>query len=282
MVSSTSCQSSNSRRLRLAVPVLAVVLASGCASVPNPTPSDPWESYNRSMFQFNETVDGALFKPIAHGYEAVTPKPVRTCIDNIFNNVGDLFSSLHSFMQGRGHDGVNSFGRVLFNSTMGLGGCIDVASMKGVPRIPNDMGVTLGVWGFGNGPYVVLPFLGASTLRDGIGTGISFAAELSTNSAILALDNVPVRNSLVALNVVDLRASLLYADDMVDRIALDRYSFIRDAYLQRREAMVKGQLRGVSASEGALPDYEEDDTLPDYEDDEDTAPATGTPRNPNP
>ncbi len=255
-------------------------LASGCASVPNPTPDDPWESYNRGMFQFNETVDGVFLKPIARGYEAVTPTPVRTCINNMFNNVGDVFSSLHSFLQGRGHDGVNSFGRVLMNSTLGLGGCLDLASKKGVPRIPNDLGVTLGVWGFGSGPYVVLPFLGSSSLRDGIGSGVALAAELSTSGAIFAIDDVRVRNSIAALYAVDLRASLLYADDMVDRIALDRYSFIRDAYLQRREAMVKGTLRGVSASEGALPSYEDND-LPDYEDDEDdAAPTAGAPANP--
>lgn len=268
MASSVSCQSPASRRLRVALPLLALALASGCASVPAPTPSDPWESYNRSMFQFNETVDKAVLKPIAQGYETVTPQPARTCISNIFNNVGDVFSALHSFLQGRGHDGVNSIGRVLLNSTLGLGGCLDLASKKGVKRIPNDLGVTLGVWGFGSGPYVVLPFLGASSLRDGVGTGVALAAELSTSGAIFAIDNIPVRNSIAGLYTVDLRASLLHADDMVDRIALDRYSFIRDAYMQRREAMVKGQLGGQPQN---------GDELPNYEDDDDDAAATQAP-----
>jgi len=237
---------------------LAALLA-GCASVPNPTPGDPLESYNRSMFQVNEAVDRAVFKPIAKGYRAVTPSPVRTCISNIFSNVGDLFSSLHSFLQGRGHDGVNSFGRVLLNSTLGLGGCLDLASKKGVPRIPNDLGTTLGVWGVGNGPYIVLPLLGSSTLRDGAGMGVSAWTNTTTNAALFThVDNVPVRNSIFALGTVDLRAGLMDADDMVNRIALDRYSFIRDAYLQRRAAMVQGQIgRSTPTHDEVLPDYED-------------------------
>ena len=285
---------SNTPRLSTRLSLMASTVAlsafvAGCANVPNPNPQDPWESYNRSMTKFNDAVDGALFKPIATGYRQITPEPARTCIHNIFANMADLWSSVNSFLQGRGHDGINSFGRVLFNSTMGLGGCIDVASMNGTPRIPNDMGTTLGVWGFGSGPYVVLPFLGASTVRDGIGTGIATAASLNTGSLLFHIDDVPLRNSLVALNTIDLRASLLYADDMVNRIALDRYSFIRDAYLQRRKAMIEGTLRGVSASEatapaqqtGTLPNYEDED-LPNYEDDEDVdqAPAAGAPAAP--
>jgi len=245
---------------KLAGALALTLLATGCASVPNPTPGDPLESYNRSMFTINEAVDKAIFKPLAKGYQAVTPGPVRSCISNIFSNVGDLFSSLHSFLQGRAHDGVNSFGRVLLNSTLGLGGCLDLASKKGVPRIPNDLGTTLGVWGVGNGPYIVLPLLGSSTLRDGAGVGISAWTNTTTNGALFTqVDNVPVRNSIFALGTVDLRAGLMDADNMVNRIALDRYSFIRDAYLQRRTAMVQGQI-------GRSTPTDDDDMLPDYED----------------
>ncbi|AFK61219.1 lipoprotein [Advenella kashmirensis WT001] len=127
-----------------------MVLA-GCASVKNPTPGDPLEGYNRNMFAFNDAVDRNLLTPVAKGYQAVVPSPVRTCVTNIFNNFGDIWSGVNSFLQGRGLDSVNTFGRVLFNSTMGLGGCIDVASMKGAPRIQNDFGTTLGVWGIGQG-----------------------------------------------------------------------------------------------------------------------------------
>jgi len=224
------------------------------------------------MFQFNEAFDKALLKPVATGYRQLTPEPARTCIHNIFANMADLWSSLNSFLQGRGHDGVNMLGRVLFNSTMGLGGCIDVASMNGAKRISNDFGTTLGVWGFKPGPYVVLPFIGSSTVRDGAGLGAAFLAGASTYSPVMAIDNVPLRNTILAVAAIDLRASLLDADDLVNRIALDRYSFIRDAFLQRRKAMVEGEPVDPDSPYGSLPDYS-DDELPDYSDDEDDATA---------
>ncbi|MBC7203001.1 MAG: VacJ family lipoprotein [Pusillimonas sp.] len=260
-------------RLRLAkvLPVLALTIAvAGCAHVPNPSPNDPWESYNRSMFAFNETVDKAFLKPIAQGYEAVVPQPARSCVNNIFNNFKDVWSSFNSFLQGRPFDGINSFGRVLMNSTLGIGGCIDVASMNGVPRVVNDFGITLGVWGFEPGPYLVLLFLGSSNLRDGAGTAAWFAYDYSPAYApIFAIDNIPLRNSIIALAIIDLRASLLSADEMVDRIALDRYAFIRDAYIQRRAALVQGQSVDPNTTPGGLPEYENNDTLPDYTEDED-------------
>src|SRR5690554_6189002 len=142
----------------LALAITAALLLGGCASVEPTNPRDPWEGYNRGMFAFNEAVDGALLKPVAYAYRDLTPEPVRSCIGNIFGNLNDAWSALNSFLQGRPHDFANSLGRVLFNSTMGLGGCIDVASQNGAHRIPNDLGTTLGVWGMGSGPYVVLPF----------------------------------------------------------------------------------------------------------------------------
>ncbi|HEY9279170.1 MAG TPA: VacJ family lipoprotein [Eoetvoesiella sp.] len=262
------------KRLSRLVPALALTaVAAGCASVPNPNPNDPWEGYNRSMYAFNDTVDRAVLKPIAKGYETVTPQPVRTCIHNMFNNLGDVWSGFNSFLQGRIPDGINTLGRILFNSTMGLGGCIDVASMNGSKRIVNDFGVTLGVWGFDSGPYVVLPFLGSSTVRDGVGTATSLATGLSSFTAVMTIEDVPVRNSILALGVIDLRASLLTADDLVNRTALDKYSFIRDAYLQRRKALVRGMNVDAEApySGAELPNYEEN-ALPSYDDPE-AAPA---------
>lgn len=260
-------------RLVKVVPALALAVAvAGCAHVPNPNPNDPWESYNRTMFAFNDTVDKAFLKPIAQGYEAVVPEPARTCVHNVFNNMKDVWSSFNSFLQGRPFDGINSFGRVLMNSTLGIGGCIDVASMKGVPRVVNDFGITLGVWGFEPGPYVVLPFLGASNLRDGTSTLAWMAYDYSPPYApIFAIDNIPVRNSIIALAVIDMRASLLSADAMVNRIALDRYAFIRDAYIQRRAALVQGQYADPNTTRRGLPKYENNNTLPDYSIDEDTS-----------
>ena len=248
----------------------AAVLASGCATVTHPTPQDPWEGYNRSMYEFNDTFDRALLKPIAQGYDALTPDPIQTCVHNIFNNVGDVWSAFNSFLQARGHDFFNTVGRVLFNSTMGLGGCIDVASMNGAPRISNDFGVTLGVWGLESGPYLVLPFLGSSSLRDGAARGISFVTGFADTSLYFAINDVPVRNTILGVYAVDTRANLLDADRLVNEIALDRYSFIRDAYMQRRKHQVDSRRNGAAApdySEGDLPDYS-DDNLPDYSSDD--------------
>lgn len=257
------------RRFRLAALAASGLLVGGCATVENPNPRDPWESYNRGMFAFNDAVDGALLKPIAYAYRDLTPQPARSCVSNIFGNLGDVWSAMNSMLQGRGHDFFNTLGRVLFNSTMGLGGCIDVASKNGAYKIPNDLGTTLGVWGFGSGPYVVLPFLGASTVRDGTATLGGLAIDVSPLTPVFEIDNIPVRNSVLGLYAVDLREGLLDADELVNRTALDRYSFIRDAYLQRRDAMVNQR----TSDNGALPDYSDDD-LPDYSDDEaDTVPA---------
>src|SRR5690606_10322504 len=220
-----------SRSLRLAGVLGAAALATGCATVSNPTPEDPWESYNRTMFTFNDTFDRALLKPIATGYDQLMPDPAQNCIHNVFGNLGDVWSAINSFLQGRGHDFFNTLGRVLFNSTMGLGGCIDVASMNGAKRISNDFGVTLGVWGMESGPYVVLPFLGSSSVRDATSTLGTFAAGVSPITPVFEIDNIPLRNSIIALYAVDTRANLLDADKLVNDVALDRYSFIRDAYI---------------------------------------------------
>ncbi|MGB6242960.1 MAG: VacJ family lipoprotein [Castellaniella sp.] len=261
------------RKARTALALAAVALTAGCAQVPQPSPNDPWESYNRGMYSFNDTLDRAVLKPIATGYETVTPRPVRTCVHNIFSNLGDVWSGINSLLQGRGRDFVDTFGRVLFNTTAGLGGCIDIASMHGARKIPNDFGMTLGVWGFGQGPYFVLPFLGPSTVRDSVGTAVTLTAPVTPTAAVFAIDNVPVRNSLLGLYIVDTRANLLEADRLVDQIALDRYSFIRDAYLQRRKAMLDSRAQGERAStEDTLNQADPADNLPVYDDPEvDTA-----------
>lgn len=251
--------------------MLAITLvAAGCATVKHPNPNDPWESYNRGMYAFNTKVDDVVFKPIAKGYEAITPKPVRTCVHNMFNNVEDLWSALNSFIQGRGVDFFNTLGRFLVNTTLGLGGCFDVNSQLGGQRVVNDFGTTLGVWGLGSGPYVVLPILGPSTVRDTAAWATTAAATFSENSQfftplapILTIQNIPLRNGVLALQVVDARANLLDAEKLVNQIALDKYSFIRDAFLQRRHALLESKLHGKSTT--ALPNYD-DQALPNYSD----------------
>lgn len=252
------------------------LLVSGCASVPHPTPEDPLESYNRSMFEFNETVDKVLLKPVATGYKAVTPSPVRTCVRNIFGNLGDVWSAINSMLQGRALDSINTFGRVLFNSTMGIGGCIDVATMNGAHKIPNDFGTTLGVWGVGNGPYVVLPFFGPSTVRDSIGLVGDVAGGTAVYASPAAIDDVSVRNAIMALKVIDTRTNLLDADALAEDVALDKYTFVRDAYLQNRKALLESKLRpevqDVAADDMPVPVYDDpeqaghDASVPQYED----------------
>ncbi|OZI77155.1 MlaA family lipoprotein [Bordetella genomosp. 12] len=249
---------------RLTTIAAAGAVLAGCAASQHPDPRDPWEGFNRGVYKFNDTVDRALFKPVAQGYTYVVPSPVRTCVHNVFSNLGDIWAGTNSMLQGRGHDFINTLGRFLFNSTMGIGGCIDVASMNGARKIPNDFGTTLGVWGFSQGPYLVLPFWGASSVRDGVGLiGDWNGNQLATVGRI---DNIPLRNSLWGLEVVDARANLLDVTNTVDRVALDSYSFVRDAYLQRRAALVRGDRVGDDAD---LPNYDDDD--------EDDTPAQASP-----
>lgn len=257
--------STSSRLSRVGVISAALAFVTGCATVQTPNPNDPWESYNRTMDKINYNVDQALIRPIANTYKTLTPQPARTCISNMFNNLGDVWSAANSFLQGRPHDFFNSLGRVLFNSTMGIGGCFDVATKNGSKRIPNDFGTTLGVWGIGSGPYVVLPIIGPSTVRDGTALVGGVAAGFSQSSPITSIKNVPVRNSIMGLYFVDLRTGLLDAEELVNDIAIDRYSFIRDAYLQRRQSLIQSKLRDpFDDSYGDdLPDYEDYDDVDD-------------------
>ncbi|GAA5235959.1 VacJ family lipoprotein [Verticiella sediminum] len=244
---------------RLAPAALAALTLAGCATVPGePDPRDPLEGMNRSIYQFNDTLDRAVLKPVAQAYQTVTPTPVRDCIGNFFGNLRDVLYTANSFLQGQVPDGINMAGRVLLNTTLGFG-CFDPASKVGVPSIPRDFGSTLGVWGMGPGPYLVLPFFGPSTVRDGAGRLVDTYA-----SPLTHVENVRVRNSLYGVRVVSDRERLLEAGDLVDDIALDPYLFVRDAYLQRRQAIINQSL-----GQDAAPDY----SLPDYGDDPEAAPA---------
>lgn len=204
------------------------VLASGCASTPR-NPDDPLEGYNRAMFSFNEGVDKAIAKPVAQVYEKVTPKPVKTGVHNFFSNLTDPWIGLNNLLQGKPGEAFSDWMRFLFNTTFGIAGLFDIASEAGLPKHDEDFGQTLAVWGVGDGAYVVLPFFGPRTLRDATATPLDFSA-----NGVSRIDHVPTRNSLLALDVVQLRAALLPAERALEGATLDKYAYMRDFYLQQR------------------------------------------------
>jgi len=188
---------------------------------------DPFESVNRVVFRFNDTLDTYALKPLAEGYQKVTPEVIETGISNVFNNVGDVVVLANDLLQGKFHDAGVDTSRILFNTTFGVLGFFDVATHMGLQRNDEDLGQTLGVWGVPRGPYVVLPLFGPSTVRDTAGrVGDSYLRPYRY------INDVPVRNSTWGLNIVETRASLLSVDRMITG---DKYIFVRNAYLQNRE-----------------------------------------------
>lgn len=213
--------------------VLCALALSGCATVPNPDVRDPWESWNRGVFRFNDAVDGALLKPVATGYQKVTPTLVQKGVGNFFNNLTDMWSVVNNALALRPRETGDSIGRVMLNTTVGLLGVIDVASDLGVERHTADFGLTLARWGVGSGPYVMLPLLGPSTLRDTAGLPVD-----NWGNPINQIGDEPTRTGMTVVKLVDKRAQLLGAGDVLEGAALDKYSFLRDAYLQRRRNQV--------------------------------------------
>jgi len=205
------------------------VCLQGCATVAHPVASDPWESMNRSVYGFNDAVDRAVLKPVAAGYRAVTPDWLRKGVGNFFNNLQDVWSAVNNGLQGRGQEMGDSIGRVVVNSTIGLLGTVDVASSLNIDRHTADFGLTLGRWGMGPGPYVVLPILGPYTLREVGALPLDWKADLTQQ-----LGNSDTVTGAFVLKLVDTRAQYLQAGDVVEGAALDKYSFTRDAYLQRQ------------------------------------------------
>lgn len=214
--------------------VLGIVGLSGCATVSSPrNPTDPWESYNRTMYKINDTLDKAVLKPVARGYKKVVPEFVRTGVNNFFGNLGDVAVTVNNVFQGKFGRAGSDAGRVLVNSTVGILGFIDVGSKVGLTKHNEDFGQTLGYWGTRPGPYLILPFLGPSTVRDGLGSIVD--APLSYWPYV---DSIRARNIIYAIDSVKARAHGLDAETVLDEAALDPYAFTRDAYLQRRESLV--------------------------------------------
>ena len=234
------------KRTGLALALGAAVLLSGCATTANP--KDPFEKFNRAMFSFNDTVDRVALKPAATAYKNATPGFVQTGVNNFFGNLTDLWSSLNNFAQLKGQDGMNDFMRFAVNSTLGLVGVLDIATPAGLRKHNEDLGQTLGYWGVPSGPYLMLPLLGPSTVRDTAVLPGDWWGDSWTH-----VNDIPWRNSGIVLRAVDQRASVLDASNLLEDAALDRYEFIRDGYLQRRASRVldtdKAQVRAEKVQE---------------------------------
>jgi phospholipid-binding lipoprotein MlaA len=230
---------------------LAVALG-GCATTDAGNPRDPLEGYNRAMFGFNDKLDRYALKPAATAYQKVLPSFVQTGVNNFFGNLADAWTAVNNLLQGRGADGVTDIMRFAVNSTIGLLGVLDVASEAGLQKHRQDFGVTLGVWGVRSGPYVVLPFFGSSTLRD----TAALPVDIQGNPWYYVQPS-DVRNTGTGLRIIDTRASLLGASNLLEEAALDRYAFVRDAYLQRRESKISGSReRGPAGQYRPLPEDE--------------------------
>lgn len=220
------------RRVHLTLSALLLSLSAGVLSVGAHADEhvDPWESFNRPVFTFNDTLDTYALRPIAKGYNYVTPQILDDGISNVFDNVGEVNNLANNLLQGKLHNAGVDTARLLINTTVGLLGFFDVATHAGLTRSNEDFGQTLAVWGLGSGPYVVVPFLGPSTPRDFTGT-------LADTTRIMVgnIDHVPTRNSITATNVIDTRADLLESEKLITG---DKYTFIRNAYLQRRDYLI--------------------------------------------
>ncbi|MGH8547781.1 MAG: MlaA family lipoprotein [Methylococcales bacterium] len=216
------------------LPVFAVLFwLSGCATTPATDPRDPWEGWNRGVQSFNDGADDYVIKPVAEGYQWITPSFVDQGVTNFFNNIGDITVTINDLLQFKFGQGSEDFTRFLINTTLGVVGLVDVGTMLEFERHNEDFGQTLGAWGVPTGPYLVLPLLGPSSPRETFG----LVGDAATNP--LFYINFPaVTWSLTTLRFVDLRADLLSASRIVEEAALDRYEFFRNAYLQRRDYLV--------------------------------------------
>lgn len=211
--------------------VMLVAVLTGCASTA--APHDPLESYNRAVFKFNDTIDKAALKPVARTYRKITPSFVQSGIGNFFGNLNDVGTAANNLLQGKFEDGALDVVRVTANSTLGILGFFDIASDAGVPKHEEDFGQTLGRWGVPSGPFVILPLLGPSTLRDTAALPVDWAADPWSYKRPHRW-----RYAGTAVRLIDRRASLLDASNLLEEAALDPYEFMRDAYLQRRQNRV--------------------------------------------
>ena len=216
---------------KVSIPILLSLGLLGCAV--NGDRRDPLEPLNRGIYKFNDAVDKAVVKPVAQGYKEAMPVPVRTAVGNFFSNLDDVLVLLNDLLQFKLERAASDFSRLVWNTTVGIAGLIDVATPMELPKHNEDFGQTLGYWGISNGPYLVLPILGPSTLRDTVGLVVD-----GHYDPVIKHDPVSERNTSIAVHGIDARSRLLDAEKVLDEAAIDRYVFLRDAYLQRRRGLV--------------------------------------------
>ncbi|GHT80539.1 hypothetical protein AGMMS49960_17810 [Betaproteobacteria bacterium] len=219
------------RDARCLIVAAAAMLVAGCATT---SPEDPFEGYNRAMFKVNEKIDDAVLKPLAQGYAKVTPRPVRNSVSNAFANVAEPWVGLNNLLQGKPADSISDVMRFLVNSTFGIAGLFDVATEAGLPKHDEDFGQTLAVWGVGDGPYVVLPFFGARTLRD----AVVLPLDATLDDAWRLTPRIATRNALSVVQITNERAAALGLERTLEEGTLDKYRFVRDFYLQQRRYKV--------------------------------------------
>ena len=219
-------------RARRLAAAAALGAAAGCATV-NGDPRDPFEGFNRAVYTLNEGFDEVIGKPVAGGYREIVPAPVRDWVRNFFANIADIFIGVNNLLQGKPVEAIQDWGRFAFNSTIGLFGINDIASDMELEKHNEDFGQTFGRWGFGDGPYIVLPILGSSTLRDTAGTVLDIIFD-----PVRQFKGKDARYFLIGLRATGQRADLLAASRILEEAALDKYVFQRDAYLQRRRSLI--------------------------------------------
>ena len=271
-----------------ALALLVAGVATGCATGPDRKPGDPLEPMNRQIFKFSDAIDRTIAQPVARGYQKVTPQPIRQAISNFFSNLGDLGNAVNNILQLKITDATEDIMRFAMNSTFGIGGLLDFATPAGLPKHHEDFGLTLGHWGVPSGPYLVLPLFGPSSVRDSTSYVVDF------RFSVIHYLKPAVRNPMYIAQFISARSDLLGASDLLQAAALDKYSFVRDAYTQQRASL----LRGSGTNSAPLPNYGDPDApggagaapapgasgtapagLPDYSDPGDSsapaAPANG-------
>jgi len=221
------------RKIWMLLATCVVLALQACATVPNADARDPWESMNRRVYSFNDVLDKVALKPVATVYANVLPSPVRTGIHNFLGNLGDVWSMVNSALQLKGQATVETLMRIQVNTFLGLGGVLDVATEMRLEKRREDFGQTLGYWGVKPGPYLVLPVLGPSTLRDTLATPLDLKGDM-----VQQFNDTSTRSVLSVTRVIDTRSGMLKTLDIVKEAALDPYTFVRDGYLQKRESDV--------------------------------------------